>query len=151
MTRLALLALVPSLGVACGSSGGPGDSFVTCDTDMRAAPYQPGMSFTSTSGKFVVKLLESTPGPPVKGNNTWTIEVDDSASGMALEGLDITVTPFMPDHGHYSTIVMATAAEAGTYTLHPVYLFMPGVWEVRMDIAGAATAGDSAILPTCIP
>src|SRR5881394_1498765 len=70
-------------------------SFLTCATDTRAVPYQPGMQVTSSAGTFTIKLLDSVPGPPVKGPNTWTLEVDDATSGTPLDGLAISVTPWM--------------------------------------------------------
>jgi hypothetical protein len=146
----------------CGSgadttSGGLSNadgSFLTCATDIRAVPYQPGMHVTSDAGTFIVKLLQSVPGPPVKGQNTFTVEVDQADTGAPLDGLDITVTPWMPDHGHGTTPVAVTAAaNSGSYTLAPVYTYMSGFWQIQFTIAGMlAEAGttDTAMIPICI-
>lgn len=118
-------------------------------------PYQVGMSVTSESGVFTIKLLSSLPGPPIKGQNNWMIEVDQTAVGTPLDGLDVTVAPFMPDHQHPSTRqVVVTPAGAGNYDLNPVYLYMSGLWEVRMTIVSPTLAGgttDVATIPICIP
>ena len=106
-----------------------------------------------TSGALIVKLLESVPGPPVKGTDTWTIEVDQVDTGTPIEGLDVAVVPYMPDHMHGTNPVGVTPAGAGTYTLAPVYLYMSGFWQVTVKLGGAAVAAgtDSAVIPICIP
>jgi hypothetical protein len=130
-------------------------AFLTCDTEMRAMPYLAGMHVASAAGTFEVKLIESVPGPPVKGNNSWTIEIDDSASGAPLDLLAVSVTPWMPDHGHGTQpVIVAPTGAAGQYGLMPVYLYMSGFWQVQIGIkstAGAAATQDQAILPICIP
>lgn len=118
-------------------------------------PYQAGMSVTSETRAFTVKLLSSTPGPPIKGQNSWVVEIDDSASGAPLDEVEVTASPFMPDHQHPTTRrVVVTPTGSGTYTLNPVYLYMSGYWEVSLKIAAgtvASGAPDLAILPICIP
>ena len=161
---LALLAAVSALsGSGCGSGAsspqGPQGSsltsdasFLTCATDTRAMPYQPGLSFASVAGTYTVKLLASVPGPPVKGNNTWTLEVDDAA-GAPADGLAVSASGYMPDHMHGTTPMVVTAAGAGTYTVAPVYLYMSGFWQVTVNLGGAAidAGNDHAVIPMCIP
>ncbi|MBC8132336.1 MAG: FixH family protein [Deltaproteobacteria bacterium] len=143
--------------VGCGSSTGApvdADSFTTCEDEKQVMPYEPGMSVMTTAGVFTVKLLNSTPGPAVKGDNVWVIEVDDAASANALDGLDIDVVPFMPTHQHGSREVVVTPDGSGTYTLKPVYLYMSGVWEVRIsirDTVNGVSRVDAAIMLVCIP
>jgi hypothetical protein len=159
---LALVLGTAFLLTACGQKpgaagdGSMGDGFLTCETDTRAVPYHPGMEVESSAQPpvFRLKLLESVPGPPVKGRNTWTVEVDELATGAALDDLELTVTPYMPDHMHGTIPVVVTPAGAGTYTLAPVYLYMSGVWQVRFTIVGRDVAGgttDTAMIPVCIP
>lgn len=152
------LATAVLLLFGCGASSvkptDGGDSFVTCDTDPRAVPYAPGLSVRSGQDLFTVRLLSSTPGPPVKGKNRWLVQIEETGTAMPLDGLDVTVAPFMPDHQHDTLAVVVTPGEAGTYTFDPVYLFMSGFWEVRMDIRGESAGqgiSDRAVLPACIP
>jgi hypothetical protein len=42
--------------------------------------YQPGLQVSSFVGKFKVRLGDTVTGPPVKGTNTWTFEVDDASA-----------------------------------------------------------------------
>jgi hypothetical protein len=155
---LLVLTLAIAAASGCGAAATPADpssEFGTCATDLRAMPYQAGMSVLSSAGVFTVKLLDSTPGPPVKGQNTWTVEVDEVSTGAALDGLDVSVVPRMPDHpSHGTRPVVVTPSGSGIYVLKPVYLFMPGVWEVSLVIVGATVGSgttDSAVIPVCIP
>jgi hypothetical protein len=118
-------------------------------------PYAAGMHVASAAGTFGVKLLDSVPGPPVKGNNSWTIEIDDAASGAPVDGLQVSVTPWMPDHGHGTQpVVVSAVGGPGQYGLMPVYLYMSGFWQVQIGIkstGGAVATQDQAIVPICIP
>jgi hypothetical protein len=153
---LAASALGCGSGASVGADGSAavtGDgAFLTCATDPRAMPYQPGLAFASAAGTYTVKLLVSDPGPPVKGNNTWTLEVDD-ATGAPVDGLALDASGYMPDHMHGTTPMVVTAAGSGSYTVAPVYLYMSGVWQVTVNLVGAAIdAGtDHAVIPMCIP
>jgi YtkA-like len=153
-TALTVLAVV-----GCGSNpGAPLDAssadelFSTCATDMH--PYEAGLYVISDAGYFKITLLNSQPGPPVKGQNTWTIEVDEVATGTPLDGLDISVAPWMTAHMHGTAAVVVTPIGSGQYALKPLFLYMSGVWDVRFTVVGTLVAGgvtDLADIPTCIP
>lgn len=154
----AFLTAAAVVASGCGGGGGaadPVDGFATCATDSRAMPYHAGMSVPSSDGIFTVKLLRSNPGPPVKGQNTWTVEVDEVDTGAALDGLDLAVVPAMPDHPYHGTEpVVVTPAGTGSYTLEPVYLYMSGVWQVKFTLVGPMVGSgvtDTAVIPVCIP
>src|SRR4051812_23392496 len=108
LLALAITAAAATMTAGCHSTPGAapevdaGDAdgvFATCATDDRAMPYQPGMRVMSRAGAFSVALVQSVPGPPVKGNNAWTVEVDDATTAAALDGLVVAASGFMPDHG----------------------------------------------------
>lgn len=163
-------SLALGLGLPCGGCGGGSasstsaagsitgstdGSYLTCDTETRAMPYLPGMHVASSAGAFELKLLASVPGPPVKGNNTWSVEIDDGTSGAPLDGLVVSVSPWMPDHGHGTEPVVVTPmGGSGRYSLMPVYLYMSGLWQVQFGIKsvdGVSPTQDQAVLPICIP
>jgi hypothetical protein len=137
--------------------------FVSCSTETRATPYQPGMQVTSHAGTFVVKLLNNTfkdanghvlSEAPAKGVDVWTVEADAADTMMPLDGLTITVSPYMPDHLHGTTPVGVTAAGSGTYTIEPLNLYMAGYWEITLTItdpASGSNVADTAMLPICVP
>src|SRR5689334_11535282 len=99
---------------ACGSSGtGPSDAAIPitgsdgaigCLNDRRADTYAANLTKTGTSGLFTFTLAESMPAPPAKGTNTWTLKLADGA-GHAVTGATFKVTPYMPDHGHGTSVV----------------------------------------------
>jgi len=119
-----------------------------CSTDTRKDVYAAGM--TKPAGPLTVKLLESDPGPPIKGTNNMTVEVTD-ASGAPVDGAKLTVTPFMPDHGHGSSVVPTVAASGGgKYVVSNVYLVMAGLWRVTFSVqAGTAPSAD-AVFNFCL-
>lgn len=152
--------------------------FVTCTAEPRATPYQPGMQVTSANGSFMVKLLSNTftdsSGKPkdeafAKGDDVWSVETDAATTMTPLDGLSISVSPFMPDHNHGTTPVGVMAAGSpGVYTMQPVNLYMAGYWEVTFtivqappasatdpdggaDAAPPAPISDTAVLKICVP
>lgn len=150
--------------------------FYSCAEETRAIPYTKGMTLDSTGGAFALTVLDSTfpdengiarSQAPAKGRNVWTVKITDAVTGAPLDGLSIQVTPRMPDHPNHGTLaVVVTPLGAGIYDLDPLYLWMAGLWNVKVDIqrsdaggaaagaggaAGAALASDTATFPICIP
>jgi hypothetical protein len=137
---------------ACGGSSSPqtpdaGD-VIDCSTDARVFTYQAGMIVASASKALNFVLLQSIPGPPAKGNDTWTLKVTDAA-GQPQANLSLSVLPFMPDHGHGTSVSASiTNNHDGTYTVAPLYFFMPGVWRITFSSASPA---DTAVFFFCVP
>jgi hypothetical protein len=63
----------------------------------------------------------------------------------------MSVTPFMPDHDHGSgkTVKITPLTEPGQYQLEPVNMWMPGLWEVTVEVDGANS--DRAVFRFCLP
>ncbi|MCG8558134.1 MAG: FixH family protein [Proteobacteria bacterium] len=100
--------------------------------------------------QLTVALVDALPAPPARWKNAWTIEVRDAA-GMPVERAAITSTPFMPFHGHGTNKeAVITEMGGGRYQLDPVWLFMPGVWEVTLQITPAGEPADSVKYAFCI-
>jgi hypothetical protein len=152
MLRLAsLLSLCASWASGCG--GTSHDHGGACAQETRAESYRAGMEKTGKQGALVFRLLESQPGPPQKGDNTWTLSIQNSGAAP-LPGATVTVTPFMPDHGHGSPIraevsELAMPAGGGQYRVFPINLFMPGLWQITVA-AQASGVSDSAVFALCI-
>jgi hypothetical protein len=123
---------------------------VTCQNDPRALAYTANMEQPGASKTFTFVLVEGDPAPPARGNNTWTLAVKDAA-GAPLDGATVDVKPFMPDHGHGTSVAatVAPGASPGTYTITPLYLFMPGLWQVTFT-ATKGSATDSAVFSFCV-
>lgn len=122
----AALTLGPS---ACDTGTGDthGDHMIP-----EADDYVDGLQKDTENGSYTVKLT-SDPAPPTKGVNMWMIEVSDAAGPVT--GANITVEPFMPEHGHGSDSVANVSDEdEGMYHAHPVELQMLGVWDTTITI-----------------
>jgi hypothetical protein len=150
---LGLLALASLAACSSSSSSGtqaaPAPSL--CATDSRAQSYTAGMEQKGTAGTLSVKLESINPNPVIKGNNDWKVQVVD-ASGTPVDGATITVKPFMPDHGHGSSITpqVAAGSDPGTYDVSLLNLFMPGIWTVTFNVATSANVTDSAVFTFCV-
>jgi hypothetical protein len=154
-----LVILLAGLGLpACGGGNGsatdaaPNEQDASaCATDPRASPYTPGLTRPSQHGKFVAQLQKSDPAPPAKGDNTWDIRLVD-ATGEPVEGARIDVMPFMPDHGHGTSIdavVTPASSGGGQYSISPINLWMPGLWQVTLR-AEADGVTDDVVFGFCI-
>jgi hypothetical protein len=152
---LAGAAALAMAAAGCGSSGGAtesdaGDLF-SCAGETRAAPYAPNLTRASASGTWQIVLVAGDPAPPARGDNTWTVKVLD-ATGAPQDDLSMTAAPFMPDHRHPSMVKPAvTPLGGGAYAVTPVYLFMPGYWEITFKLHPADAAADAVVFPICIP
>jgi hypothetical protein len=85
--------------------------------------------------KITISFVEGEPMPPIVGNNSWLFHLE--ADGEPITGVasEITVTPFMPDHGHGTpTAVTVEEERAGDYRFEPVHTRMAGYWEIRIDV-----------------
>lgn len=108
-----------------------------CVDETRDDDYAVGLS---KAGTFVTaSFISADPAPPARDDNTWVLNFSDS-NGAPLDGLEIEVTPTMPDHGHGTPAVAEVTATgvAGEYRITPVNLFMAGYWEIALDL----TLGD---------
>ena len=116
-----------SSGTTSGSAPATG-----CAADTRKDVYTAGLS--KPAGSLSVKLVESRPGPPIKGTNAMTLEIAD-AGGKPVDGATITITPWMPDHAHGSAVKpVVTPAGGGKYEVDKVYLAMAGLWQIKVAV-----------------
>lgn len=146
-------ACVSATGCSSSSSAGatPDAGPSLCASDSRAQTYTAGMEQKGASGALTVKLDSINPNPVVKGNNEWKVTVVD-AGGAPVSGATITVKPYMPDHGHGSSIIpqVAAGADPGSYDVTLLNLFMPGIWQVTFTVTTSANVTDSAMFTFCV-
>jgi hypothetical protein len=144
-----LLAPLFFLLAACSSSSGPGEGNTTaCSADTRADTYVAGLE--KGAGARKLKIVDARPAPPSKGQNTWLLEVRDAA-GTPVEGAQITVVPFMPDHGHGSAVVPEVKAlGGGRYEVTKLYLSMAGLWEMTVTVTPPGGAAEKAVFAFCL-
>jgi len=127
---------VPLLAACCVAGAcGSGPNVAQGFSDV------PLLTLLSASGTLRLEVF-SDPQPPVRGNVAVRYRISDLSS-QPVNGLTLRVVPWMPAMGHGTSVVPSVSATgAGLYDLSNVYLFMPGDWQLRTAISGAAT--DSA-------
>ncbi len=111
-------------------------------------PSQALAAVDSSAGTLHLEL-RTVPDPLVRGQNVGQLTVTDS-TGQPIDGLTIAVRPWMPSHGHGTSVNPQTIDNGdGVYILNPLYLFMAGEWELQMSFQGAVN--DTATTTVEIP
>ena len=119
-----------------------------CAADTRKDVYVAGL--TKNAGTMSVKLMSASPSPPSTGVNTLSLELLD-ATGAAIDGATLTVTPWMPDHAHGSSVKAGVVpAGGGMYTVSNVYLVMAGLWQVKVSVQRAPGDVEEATFQFCL-
>jgi hypothetical protein len=130
-----------------GQGNGTGDT-VACN-DPRAQVYAPNMSVPGQAGVFSFVLVSSTPAPPANETNVFVLRLLDAGGRPVTDATFPSLDPTMPTMNHGTSKVTATSNGDGTYTLQPLYFFMPGLWELAIT-AQSGTARDSASFLFCV-
>jgi hypothetical protein len=149
-----------ALGVTLAACGGEGhgtdgdhdaDEAVNC-AQLVADQFVLGFQKAGQAGVLDFRIMSATPAPPARQDNAWSVQINALAGGAAAEGAMITVTPFMPAHGHGAgkPVTVTAGSEPGRYELTPINLWMPGVWETTVDVKSAA-GNDKVVFKFCIP
>lgn len=142
---LASWACVALLGCSSSDPEDKGNTGGGCET------FSAGLTQLGDQGVVSVVIESSMPAPPERGNNDWTIQLLD-ANGAPISDATVGITPFMPKHGHGSSVKAAiTPLGDGRYDLNPVNFSMAGVWEVTIDVELAGGATDQTMFELCIP
>lgn len=148
MRTLIALTLFAAACSSDGSKGDDGESY-NCAEETRDDDFVVGIAKTGQAG-VQFKLLEATPAPPARGDNTWTLEL--TKQGAPINGAAMIVTPFMPDHQHgtpTTVLIEAMPNQPGQYKLAPVNMWMPGLWQTTIQVDGPDA--DKAVFAFCIP
>jgi len=139
---------------ACSSDGGHGgdDESYNCAAETRDDEFVVGIEKAGTNGKLTFKLLEATPAPPARGDNTWVLQLTSQGAAAPVTGAAMIVTPFMPDHQHGTpiTVGIEPMPTDGQYILTPINLWMPGLWQTTIEAQSGADT-DKAVFAFCIP
>jgi hypothetical protein len=94
---------------------------------------------TSTSGAYDVALLAHSP-ELTRGDYSMQYIVTNMADGTPVDGLTMTIVPWMPAMGHGTPIVPTiTPLGAGTYQLDHIDLYMAGLWQLRTTATSASS------------
>lgn len=151
MRALVVLPLCLSFGsIGCSGDDGPSD-IVDCEVETRDEDFFVGLNKTGRDGLLAFTLTEVE--PPVRFGNRWVVQVNQAAGSAApVDGADLIITSYMPDHGHVAPIdpEITPMATAGQYELDPIYISMPGYWEITVE-AESASGNDRAMFKICVP
>ena len=119
-----------TLGVGCGSSS-PGES-----ANPPVFPADPLSSVVADDGATHLEVRTAPAQPPTRGVVDVEIVVRDP-NGAPVDGLSLDVVPWMSAHGHGASASPSVVDEgAGRYWVRDVDLFMPGDWDLRVQISG---------------
>jgi hypothetical protein len=158
---LAGLAALPTMAGCSSSDGGDSSSGTTtmtvttedspCATDPRGQHYAVGLSGASADGSLKMSFVSANPAPPGEGENYWTLKVTDG-SGAPLTGATFDVKPWMPDHGHGSSIIpsMTPMSVPGEYDVGILEFFMPGIWQTTITEEGTTGAPEAVVFTFCV-
>jgi hypothetical protein len=82
--------------------------------------------------------VRTSPQPPARGTNAVLLTITGATDGVARDGLEIDVKPWMPAMGHGTSIVPTVVPQTnGTYLITNVDLYMAGLWQLRLTISGS--------------
>jgi len=139
--RIAISSAAAALALAaCGGLGDGGEALSV----SLVFPTDALLSLPTDGGKLSVELW-SSPQPPQRGDDAVQMRFRDK-SGALVSGLTISVVPWMPAHGHGTSVKpIVTEPEPGVYVAAPVYLFMAGAWQLITTISGPV---DDTVAPT---
>jgi len=97
------------------------------------------LTLASDTGALNVEV-RSSPQPPIRGVNQIQLTVTSADGGAPVDGLTVSVDPWMPVMGHGSSTNPTVTAEGnGVYDVSDVYMAMPGTWELRTSFSGTMT------------
>ena len=135
---------------ACADDAPPPDDEIDCAQVTTDDDFVVGLNKLGADSVFGFTIMSGDPAPPIRGDNTWVVQID--ANATPVDGATVRVTPFMPAHGHGAgkpVRVEPVVGVAGQYRLSPVNLWMPGVWETTIDVTSGADS-DEVIFRFCI-
>jgi len=148
MAGAALVCCACSSSSSSSGTSNPGEDsgVIGCGGDQRAQAYSADMGQMGTSKVFKFELVSATPQPVTTGTEVWVVKIL-TASGSPVTDATFPSTPstpnprpWMPEHGHGTSLVSVTNNHDGTYTFDPMYLFMEGLWETDIVVeSGGST------------
>jgi YtkA-like protein len=108
---------------AC-SSGTPASS--------SSFPAAAALTLTGDEGRLDISLWTAPAQPPQRGDNSVKLLVTSASTGAPVDGLTVSVVPWMPAMDHGTSVPPTVTPEGGgVYIVDHVSFFMAGEWELR--------------------
>lgn len=124
--------------VAAGCGGEPAGS-----APAPVFPEEPFQVLTSARAQFNIAVRAAPEQPPPRGIVAIQYQITDEG-GAPVTGLVVTVTPWMPAHGHGAPVRPTIIDQGdGLYEARGVVLYMQGRWELRTTLARTDAPEDS--------
>ncbi len=118
---------------------------LACSGGARNETSDAGGTVLSESGALDITWQCTSGDGPARGSNRFEHLVESTDDGAPVDGLTLSMVPFMPAMGHGSaTVPTITSLGTGKFGVDDVVLAMPGVWELRTTISGPES--DYAVL-----
>jgi YtkA-like len=134
LARALLLSCMSVLACSASTSQAPPSATTFATTPMGVV--------TSSSGTRTVTMYPASTGL-VQGLNTIELVVTDARTSAPVDGLTMSIVPWMPTMGHGSSAIPVVQPEGGgVYVARDVSLFMPGTWQLRTNL----TTDDDAVV-----
>lgn len=139
---------VTALAVGCGGDDGNGPEEVDCTLEKRDDDFVIGLTKPGDSGLLSFQIMEAE--PPARYENRWVVQINQGSTPVT--DATLTITSYMPDHGHLSPIEaeITSMPTAGQYEIEPIYFSMPSLWEVTIDTESSA-GDDTVVFRVCVP
>jgi hypothetical protein len=139
--RSSIVSALVATTMGCASSA-PAES-----TNPPVFPADPLTSVVSTDGVTRVEVRTAPAQPPSRGVVDVELAVRD-LEGAPMSGLSLDVVPWMIAHGHGASSSPTVVDEHdGRYWVRDVDLFMPGAWDLRVQISGAVHTQADVLIP----
>lgn len=151
LRQLSWVTILVATVTGCSSESRTPDPTGPCTgSSVTTDTYVAGLTKAGASGAIGVKLVDATPAPPGPGTNTWKVALVDAKGGVLPAATITKVRPFMPDHGHGSSVTPTiTPGKDGTATIDALDFVMPGVWTVTVSTTNGAST-DETTFAFCI-
>jgi hypothetical protein len=155
--RFLVLSFILPVVASCGGGDAPpdADEALACMTSGRGDTFTVGLEHPGVGGLLDFKLMSAAPAPPARYLNAWVLQINALSGGVVgapATDASLIVTPYMPDHGHGNgayTVQVQAMPDAGQYKLSQINMWMPGYWEITIDVQ-AAGVHDTVVYKFCI-
>ena len=118
----------------CAGSSPAGDEGARADSVVDAGPVAVVMS---DSEQLQIEVHTGPDQPPTRGVSVVELDISDAQSGDPVDGLALTVVPWMPAMGHGTSVKPQVEAMGdGVYLVSRVNMYMGGEWDLRTSISG---------------
>lgn len=150
ITPVAVLIFAVS-GCSSAETGSPPSGSICDEFTTAYEEITTGLTKVGDAGIVHVRYVSSAPAPPAEDGNSWTVQLLDASETPLSEGSVTKVQPFMPDHGHGTTVVptISDMDGDGMVSVDDVDFRMPGVWTLTFTVETSGQV-DTATFSVCI-